>query len=92
MFWMNSPHHVLFGIQDKLFKEVFLDMDILHYDGKDDARDRLAIERKWARAQARRIELGLTPDAFEVKLKPEFVSFGDPEMWKKTTPDGKGGL
>lgn len=90
MHFVNSPHHVVFGFREGLFKEDFLPegMDILHYDGKDDSRDRNSIERKWARAQARRKELGLTHDVFECRLAPEHYDYGQPGTWK-TNPKGR---
>jgi glycosyltransferase involved in cell wall biosynthesis len=79
MVWANSPHHVLMGWG----KQEFLPEghDILHFE-KDDSRSRLRIEKKWARAQSVRKELGLAPDVFETTLKPEVASFSDPEAWK----------
>lgn len=79
MFFVNSPHHVLLGAKKQLTKKV----DIIHYHGKADSRDRGGIEILWAYTQARRKYLGLTPDSFEVKLKPEFVECGNPEYWEK---------
>lgn len=77
--WMNSPHHSLGGVKHS---EALTDgKDIIHYE-KEDARDRLRIERKWAREQATRKRLGLTPDVFETRLKPEVAKYGDPEGWK----------
>ena len=68
MNWVNSPHHQLFpkGLSNR-----GISGDVIHYE-KDDRRDRERIERKWARAQARRKELGLSADVFEGKVKPEF--------------------
>lgn len=77
MHWVNSPHHVLIGH----VQEHYIDADILHYE-KEDYRERLNIERKWIRAQARRKELGLTADVFECKPKPEVAVYGEPEAWK----------
>lgn len=79
MCWANSPHHVLCGWKN----QQFLDEDkfIIHYE-KDDSRCRHRIERKWAREQARRKELGLAPDVFETKLKPEVEKFSTPGAWK----------
>jgi glycosyltransferase involved in cell wall biosynthesis len=77
MKWINSPHHILIGYMNaKTF-----DADIIHYE-KDDLRDRQRIERKWARAQARRKELGLHADSFECDLKPHLAKYGEPETWK----------
>jgi glycosyltransferase involved in cell wall biosynthesis len=79
MHWVNSPHHVLAGE----FKTVNLTEghDLIHYE-KDDYRDRERIERKWLRAQARRRELGLTPDIFETDVKPERAKYADYNYWK----------
>lgn len=76
--WVNSPHHVLLGATFT----ANIEADILHYE-KDDFRDRERLERKWARAQARRIELGLIADIFETQAKPEVGSYYHPEGWKK---------
>ena len=75
--WVNSPHHVLKGSNS----QSFIDVDILHYE-KNDLRDRRRIEIQWARAQARRIELGLSPDVFETKPKIEIAEYYDPEVWE----------
>jgi len=88
MHFINSPHHVLFGVNEGLFTNSCVDCDILHYDGKDDSRDRANIEKKWARAQARRKELGLLPDVFECQLKPEFKKYGSIGAWR-TNPNGR---
>lgn len=77
MRWINSPHHQLIGWESN----VNVQADIVHYE-KDDYRDRLRIEKKWAQAQARRKQLGLTADVFEARLKPEVVEAGQPEFWK----------
>lgn len=78
MHWVNSPHHQLIGVLSN--KNV--DADIVHYE-KDDMRDRVMIEMKWARCQARRIELGIPPDIFESDVKhPEIGEYYDPEGWK----------
>lgn len=79
MFFINSPHHVLIGAVNQ---KAFENTDIIHYHGKTDARDRDNIEILWAYTQARREELGLKPDVFEVNLKPEFAEFGSPKYWK----------
>ena len=78
MTWMNSPHHQLSGPRELTTTAV--PFDIIHYE-KDDSRDRVRIEKKWARAQARRKELGLTCDVFECKVKPELHKFTKPETW-----------
>lgn len=77
MHWVNSPHHVLMGWNHN---SIF-DVDIVHYE-KEDARDRERIEKKWARAQARRKELGLTADLFEATPKIEIAEYYEPESWK----------
>jgi len=77
MHWRNSPHHILFGHRT----EGRLQSDILHYE-KDDYRSRLRIERKWARAQARRKELGLSADVFDGSVRPEVHKYTDPNVWK----------
>lgn len=79
MFFVNSPHHVLIGAMHQITKE---NTDIIHYHGKVDARDRENIEILWAYTQARRKELGLSPDTFETKLKPGFAKYGKSERWK----------
>lgn len=76
--WVNSPHHSLFGMKSSMMLPE--GCDIIHYE-KEDARDRLRIERKWAREQAVRKRLGLTPDVFETRLKPEVAKYADPETW-----------
>lgn len=81
MFWGNSPHHILYGVRNDFIAKPF---DIIHYE-KNDARHRERIEKKWAREQARRLHLGLTPDKFETKLKPEVAKYGDPEYWNENT-------
>jgi len=73
MFFINSPHHVLIGPKKQITKD---DTDIIHYHGKADERDRENIEILWATTQSRRKELGLTPDVFESRLKPEFARYG----------------
>jgi len=73
MFFINSPHHVLIGPENQITVN---DTDIIHYHGKTDARDRESIEILWATTQARRKELGLVPDVFESRLKPEFARYG----------------
>lgn len=74
--WINSPHHVMAGHTG----ETNVIADIIHYE-KDDPRARRRLEIKWARAQARRKELGLTADVFECDLKQEFKPFGEPGTW-----------
>lgn len=78
--FINSPHHKLGGEQNTVNVP---DTDIIHYHGRDDSRERDRIEAGWARAQARRIELGLTADEFETRLNPEYAEYGDPETWHK---------
>jgi len=73
MFFINSPHHMLIGSKKQIPRE---NTDIIHYHGKSDSRDRENIEILWAKAQASRISLGLTPDVFEATLKPEFARYG----------------
>ena len=82
MHWVNSPHHVMFGIHEGLFALKNVKADLIHYHGKEDARDREAIEIQWARCQARRKELGLPADVFETEIKPELNKYADPETWK----------
>ena len=77
MRWMNSPHHQLAGHRSS----VNVYADLIHYE-KDDFRDRDRIERKWARNQARRKELGLTSDVFEARVKPKVHKYSDPELWR----------
>lgn len=77
MRWVNSPHHVLIGWETS--EDVTA--DIIHFE-KEDYRDREKIERKWARAQARRKELGLSHDIFECTVKPEMAKYTNPEEWK----------
>lgn len=79
MHWVNSPHHILFGWEGMVQANV--DADIIHYE-KDDARDRLRIERKWAHAQAIRKALGLSHDIFECTVRPEVHKYTNPEEWK----------
>jgi glycosyltransferase involved in cell wall biosynthesis len=78
MHWVNSPHHVLCG----WYQNINFDADIIHYE-KDDYRDRIRIEKKWAREHARRMELGLNADMFDCAFKPEIADYYDPETWKK---------
>lgn len=75
--WINSPHHVLNGHDT----EMCIDADIIHFN-KDDLRDRINLEKKWALCQARRAELGLTADLFETDPKPEIAEFFSMEAWR----------
>lgn len=75
--WVNSPHHVLCGHKT----EEYINADIIHFE-KDDYRDRERIEKKWARCQARRKELGLSADIFETEVKTEIAEFYSEETWK----------
>ena len=76
--WVNSPHHVLYGIKEQIQMDV--EAHIIHYE-KDDARHRERIEKKWLREQARRKMLGLTPDVFECKPKIEIAEYSNPDSW-----------
>jgi len=76
MKWINSPHHHLIGHID----EQFFDADIIHFE-KDDYRDRVRIEKKWALAQARRRSLGLEADIFESSPKATIAEYYNPEAW-----------
>lgn len=76
--WVNSPHHILKGWE----RNINFDADIIHYE-KEDYRDRIMIEKKWARAQAIRKELNLAADVFEATAKPEIAEFYEPETWVK---------
>lgn len=80
--WINSPHHVLAGKTSEDFLQADQGIDIIHYE-KDDARDRIRIERKWAREQATRKKLGLIVDVFETKQKSEVGKYYSPEAWEK---------
>jgi len=86
MHWVNSPHHVMFGIGQffpyQLFSTVSIDADIIHYHGKEDARQRVRIEKQWLRTKARREELGLAPDCFECTTTPEMAKYGTKKGWK----------
>jgi len=77
VYWINSPHHVLYGWRD----QVFVQADIIHYE-KDDGRDRFRIEKQWAQCVARRKSLGLTPDLFDANKKG-FEQFRRPDYWHK---------
>jgi len=79
MRWVNSPHHQLIGWEK--MSSTNIKADIIHYE-KDDLRDRVRIEKKWLRAQARRIELGISCDIFESKINPELAQYADYENWK----------
>lgn len=70
--WVNCPHHVLDGVKEQQFlpENCFL----WHFD-KDDARDRLRIEKKWLRNKLRREELGLQDDVFTSSTKPELAQY-----------------
>jgi len=76
--WINSPHHTLIGCE----KNVNIQVDLIHYE-KDDYRDRIRIEKKWARVQARRKELGLVCELYETRVKPEFYKYTQPEYWNQ---------
>ena len=82
MHWINSPHHIMYGMQENLFTNKNIQADLIHYHGKEDARDRHNIERQWLRNQARRKELGLEADIFEGDPSPEMAKYADPEYWK----------
>ena len=82
MHWVNSPHHVLFGIDQGLFTNAPVKADVIHYHGKEDSRERFRIERQWARCQATRKKLGLVADVFECDLSPEMSKYGEPGYWK----------
>jgi len=81
MHWVNSPHHVMFGVREKLFREAFTDCDIIHYHGKEDLRDREIVEKQWLRNKARRTHLGLGVDYFECKTRPELFGYDSPAAW-----------
>jgi len=82
MQWVNSPHHVMWGFEEGLWTNRNIEADLIHYHGKEDARDRYGIERQWLRHQARRKELGLEADVFECDPKPEMARYADPEYWR----------
>jgi len=82
MHWVNSPHHVMFGLREGLFTHTHIEADIIHYHGREDSRRRETIERQWLRNQARRKELGLQADLFECDVKPEMAKYADPEHWR----------
>lgn len=79
MRWVNSPHHILIGWKEMV--QINVQADVLHYQ-KDDFRDRLRIERKWARALATRRMLGLSADVNEVRIHPEVHKYTSQEEWK----------
>jgi hypothetical protein len=81
MHWVNSPHHIMFGLKEGLFMNRNVQADIIHYHGKEDARDRDNIERQWLRNQARRKHLGLEADIFECDPKPEIAHYSLPSYW-----------
>lgn len=82
MQWVNSPHHVLHNPDNK-FTNKNIQADLIHYHGKEDARDRDNIERQWLRNQATRKRLGLEADVFECDVKPELAKYADPEYWER---------
>jgi hypothetical protein len=82
MQWVNSPHHVLYNPDDK-FTHKDIQADLIHYHGKEDARDRDSIERQWVRNQATRKRLGLEADIFEGDVKPELAKYAKPEYWEE---------
>lgn len=81
MHWINSPHHMLFGLREGLWTTSNIDSDLIHYHGKIDSRDRDKIEINWLKMQARRRFLGLTADVFESKVPPEMAKYLEPEYW-----------
>jgi len=81
MHWINSPHHVMFGVGE-IFTTVNISADIIHYHGKEDARQRQNVEIGWLRTQARRKELGLGYDVFECKPQNDMHKYAQPEYWK----------
>jgi hypothetical protein len=83
MQWINSPHHSMFGLQEGLFTNKNIQADLIHYHGKEDARDREGIERQWVRHQATRTRLGLEADIFEGDVKPELAKYANPEYWEE---------
>jgi len=83
MHWINSPHHIMFGFQEDLFTNKNIVADLIHYHGKEDARDREGIERQWLRNQARRIHLGLEADVFEGTPRPEMAHYTHPDYWEE---------
>lgn len=83
MHWVNSPHHIMWGFQEGLWTNKNIHADLIHYHGKEDARDRENIERQWLRNQARRIRLGLQADVFECDARPEIAHYADPGYWEE---------
>lgn len=83
MHWINSPHHVMYGLQENLFTNKNVQADLIHYHGKEDARDRDNIEQQWLKNLARRKELGLEADIFECDVKPEMAKYAEPEYWEE---------
>lgn len=83
MQWVNSPHHIMFGLKEGLFTSQNIQADLIHYHGKEDVRDRDVIERQWLRNQARRQHLGLDADVFECDVKPELAQYADPGFWEE---------
>jgi len=75
--WINSPHHVPCGH----VSELTFEGDILHYE-RDTIEFRRQRELQWARNIARRKELNLPVDVFEVQAKPEYAEAFEPEYWK----------
>ena len=83
MQWVNSPHHCMFGLPEGLFTNKNIEADLIHYHGKEDARDRDGIERQWVRNQATRQRLGLAPDIFEGDVNPELAKYANPKYWEE---------
>jgi hypothetical protein len=83
MQWVNSPHHVMFGLNEGLFSNFNIQADLIHYHGKEDSRQRESIERQWVRHQATRNRLGLEADVFECDVKPELAKYAKPEYWEE---------
>jgi len=73
----------MWGMREGHFTNKNIQADLIHYHGKEDARDRLSIERQWLRNQARRQHLGLEADVFECDVKPELAQYADPEFWEE---------
>jgi hypothetical protein len=74
MHWIYSPHHILYGL-GSLYTTAHINVDIIHYHGKEDLRQRERIEIKWANNQLQRKKLGLTCDIFEAKLSPKIYEY-----------------
>nr|BDD45805.1 hypothetical protein 4 [bacterium] len=81
MRWINSPHHMLIGWEGMQTINLPEGFDVLHFE-KDDRRHRLRIERKWARTMARRKELSLPPDVYDVRIHPEVHKYTQGNEWK----------